>query len=157
MPRCPHRRTAKGSHASFDLGSVWLALAAAVFGGFALAGHLAVVIGYGFPLRPGFPVFIQIHGHLQLMGWAGLFVIGISLHFIPRLSSAPISQPRWISVLLWLIGLGLLLRLVCHSTLPYVHDGVWAVALRWTTATSGGARMDGCGDLPRPDGARGSG
>ena len=108
----------KARQAEFQVGYVWMALGVAIFGGFALAGHLGFVIGFNRSLGDGFASYIQIHGHLQLIGWAGLFIIGVSLYFIPRLSSVPISQPQWIPRLLWFIGIGLLLRFICHSNRP---------------------------------------
>lgn len=113
----------KAKQAEFQVNYIWLALVVAIFGGFALAAHLCFVMGFDRPLGDGFASFIQIHGHLQLVGWAGLFIIGISLHIIPRLSSIPISQPQWIQSVLWLIGIGLLLRFISHSVLPYLHSG----------------------------------
>ena len=127
----------RAKQAEFHVSYIWMALTVAIFGGFALAGHLCFVMGFDRPLGDGFASFIQIHGHLQLVGWAGLFIIGISLHIIPRLSSVPISQPQWIPRLLWLIGIGLLLRFISHSILPYLHDGFFFLLLSWITAASG--------------------
>ena len=127
----------RAKQVEFQVGYVWMALAVAIFGGFALAGHLAFVMGFDRPLGDGFASLIQIHGHLQLVGWAGLFIIGISLHVIPRLSSVPISQPQSIPRLLWLIGIGLLLRFISHSILPYLGNGFFFILLSWVTATSG--------------------
>jgi len=127
----------RAKQAEFQVNYIWMALAVAIFGGFALAGHLAFVMGFNRPLGDGFASFIQIHGHLQLVGWAGLFIIGISLHFLPRLSSVPISQPQWIPRLLWFIGIGLLLRFISHSLLPYLNNGFLFIFLSWVTAISG--------------------
>ena len=127
----------RAKHAEFQVNYIWLALVVAIFGGFALAGHLGFVMGFDRPLGDGFASLIQIHGHLQLVGWAGLFIIGISLHFIPRLSSVPISQPQLIPRLLWLIGISLLLRFISHSILPYLDNGFFFILLSWVTAASG--------------------
>ena len=127
----------RAKQAEFQVGYVWMALAVTIFGGFALAGHLAFLIGFNQSLGDGFASYIQIHGHLQLIGWAGLFIIGISLHFIPRLSSVPISQPQWIPRLLWFIGIGLLLRFISHPILPYLNNGFFFMVLSWITVTSG--------------------
>lgn len=127
----------RAKQAEFQVGYVWMALAVAIFGGFALAGHLAFLIGFNQSLGDGFASHIQIHGHLQLIGWAGLFIIGISLHFIPRLSSVPISQPQWIPRLLWFIGIGLLLRFISHPILPYLNNGFFFMVLSWIIVTSG--------------------
>ena len=127
----------RAKQAEFQVGYVWMALAVAIFGGFALAGYLAFLIGFNQSLGDGFASHIQIHGHLQLIGWAGLFIIGISLHFIPRLSSVPISQPQWIPRLLWFIGIGLLLRFISHPILPYLNNGFFFMVLSWIIVTSG--------------------
>ena len=127
----------RAKQAEFQVGYVWMALAIAIFGGFALAGHLAFLIGFNQSLGDGFASHIQIHGHLQLIGWAGLFIIGISLHFIPRLSSVPISQPQWIPRLLWFIGIGLLLRFISHPILPYLNNGFFFMVSSWITVASG--------------------
>ena len=127
----------RAKQAEFHIGYVWMALAVAIFGGFALAGHLSFLIGFNRPLGDGFASYIQIHGHLLLIGWTGLFIIGISLHFLPRLSSVPISQPQWIPRLLWLIGTGLLVRFISHSILPYFVKGIFFTVLSWITAASG--------------------
>jgi uncharacterized protein involved in response to NO len=110
------------AQAQFHLGFIRSALAIAIFAGFAIGAHLAAVIGLGFPLGKGFYSFIQIHGHLQLVGWAGLFIIGISLHFIPRLAGIPLSHPEWLNRILWLITAGLITRAIFHSHLPYVSS-----------------------------------
>jgi len=127
----------KTKQADFQIGYIWVALATAIFSGFAIGGHLAFVIGYNLPLGKGFLSFIQAHGHVQLVGWAGLFIIGMSLYFIPRLSSVPISQPQLIQLLPWLIAIGLLLRSVGHTTLPYIRGSVFFVPLNWVVAFSG--------------------
>lgn len=127
----------KAKQAAFQVNYIWMALAVAIFGGFALAGHLCVVMGFDRSLGDGFASLIQIHGHLQLVGWTGLFIIGISLHIIPRFSSVPISQPQWIPRLLWIVGIGLLLRFIAHSILPYVAKGFFFILLSWITAASG--------------------
>ncbi|MFQ5961319.1 MAG: hypothetical protein ACE5MG_07965, partial [Candidatus Methylomirabilales bacterium] len=98
----------KTRQAEFQVGYIWVALATAICAGFAIGAHLAFVIGFDFPLGKGFFSFIQTHGHLQLVGWTGLFIIGISLHLIPRLTSVPLAHPQWIPPILWLMAAGLL-------------------------------------------------
>ncbi len=123
--------------AEFQIDYIRVALATALFLGFAIGAHLSFVIGFDFPLGQGFYSFIQIHGHVQLVGWVGLFIIGISLHFIPRLAGVPIAQPKWLDRILWLIALGLLLRSLGHSILPYLVDRAGFVYVNWLVAVSG--------------------
>ena len=136
----------KRKQAEFRIGYIWVALATAILAGFAIGAHLAFVIGYDFPLGRGFYSFIQTHGHVQLVGWAGLFIIGISLHLIPRLASVPLSHPRWIPRILWLMAAGLLLRSIGHSVLPYLAGGdFFFIIVNWLVAGSG--LLEWCGIL----------
>jgi uncharacterized protein involved in response to NO len=132
-------------HAPFRAGFVWVALAVAIVGGFGLAAHLSVVIGFGYRLGPPFSALVQTHGHAQLVGWAGLFVMGVSLHFIPRLASAPLTRPRWVSAILWLMGTGLALRVVGQPALAYGAGPAPLESLRWLVVASGA--LEGVGVL----------
>ncbi|MBI4641759.1 MAG: hypothetical protein HY731_13770 [Candidatus Tectomicrobia bacterium] len=125
------------AQAEFHIGYIWVALVVALFAGFAIGAHLTFVISYGFPLGKGFYSFIQAHGHVQLVGWAGLFIIGVSLHFIPRLASVPVSQPQGIRWVLWLMATGLFLRSVGHSVVPYLTESSLFVPFNWVVASSG--------------------
>lgn len=124
-------------HAEFQIDYIWIALTTALLVGFTLGTHLTFVIGFDLPLGKGYHSFIQTHGHIQLVGWVGLFIIGISLHFLPRLAGAPISQLQWIRYILWLIAAGLLLRSVGHIVLPYLTRGNLFILLNWVIAGSG--------------------
>lgn len=122
---------------------IWAALTIAIFIGFAIGAHLSFVIGFEFQLGNGFYPFIQAHGHAQLMGWTGLFIIGISLHFIPRLAGAPIAQPRRLSFILWLIAGGIFIRSIAQSLLPYITKSIAFTPLLWLAAFSGIMEMLG--------------
>ncbi|MFQ5824907.1 MAG: hypothetical protein ACE5JB_12690 [bacterium] len=127
----------KTKQAKFQIRFIWWALGLAIFVGFALGAHVASIIGLNLPLGKGFYSFIQIHGHVQLIGWAGLFIIAISLHFIPRLVGVPISQPKRIEQVLWFIATGLILRSLGHTILPYLTESAYLIPLLWMVATSG--------------------
>ena len=45
---------------------------------------------------------IQVHGHWQLFGWVGLFVVGVAYHILPRLTGVPLPSHR---VAAWSWGL----------------------------------------------------
>lgn len=134
LPLVPDPKTRQ---AEFQIAYIWVALALAVFAGFAIGAHVAFVIGFDFPLGPGYYSFIQTHGHVQLVGWAGLFIIGISLHIIPRLASVPIAHPSWVPRILWLMAWGLLLRSVGHTVLPYLAGRIFFGPVSWIVAASG--------------------
>ncbi len=130
-------------HATFALDFIWVALATAIFIGFAIGAHLSFVIGFDFPLGKGFYSFIQTHGHLQLVGWAGMFIMGISLHFLPRLASVPIAQPQWLNRIVGLMAAGFVLRSVCHSFAPYLTESPSFAFVSWLVVASGALELCG--------------
>ncbi|MBZ0159932.1 MAG: hypothetical protein K8G79_07340 [bacterium] len=124
-------------YAEFRSGFIWTSLTTAIVGGFAFGAYLAVVIGYGFPVGQGFYALIQTHGHLQLIGWVGVFIMGISLHFIPRLASFPLPHPERMNRILWLMVPGLLLRAVGGAVLVSFEGSPIFVPLSWLVVVSG--------------------
>ncbi len=115
----------------FQISYIWAALAVAVFMGFAIGTHLSFVIGFDFQLGDGFVGYIQTHGHVQLVGWVGLFIMGISLHFLPRLAGVPITHQHWLKWILRLVTSGLVLRSVGHSIIPYIVGSRFFAPVSW--------------------------
>jgi uncharacterized protein involved in response to NO len=109
------------------------ALLLGVGGGFVLAAVLSTTQALGMPLGRWWVALAQAHGHLQLYGWAGLFVLGVLLHFLPRLRGTPLAFPQTIPWLLGLLVAGLLLRLGCQPLAALTGAATWRVGL----ATSG--------------------
>ncbi len=118
------------SHQPFRTAYIHAALAFAVFGGFSLGAHIALPMGFGWNLPPFYHIWVQMHGHLQLMGWTGLFIIGVSLYFMPRFLKVPLPDPA--SGPLILIAGGLVLRTAATFTLPYLEPGTPADLSIWT-------------------------
>ena len=118
----------------FRINYIWAAVLLAFFIGFAVGAHSISLIGFDLPLRNSFYSFIQAHGHVQLMGWTGLFIIGISLHFIPRLAGVAIARPERINWILRFITSGLILRSIAHCTIPYLQNSPF---LFWVNLANG--------------------
>ena len=87
------------------------ALLLGVGGGFALAAVLTLARLFHVPGALWWLATAQAHGHLQLYGWAGLFVLGVGMHFLPRLRGAPLAAPRAVP---WLLG-ALVASLICRA------------------------------------------
>ncbi len=71
----------------------------------------------------------QAHGHLQLYGWAGLFILGVAFHFLPRLRGAPLAIP-WLVP--WILGaqvIGLLFRAFSQPLFVATGSAVWSILL----------------------------
>ena len=110
------------SQLEFNFGFVRASVLLALTAGFAIAAHLSFTIGFDYQMSKGFYSFIQIHGHVQLLGWLGLMIIGISLHFIPRLAHSPIENPLRLRLILFFLTSGLTLRILAGSVLPYLQS-----------------------------------
>ena len=93
----------------------------ALSGGFMLGGLLLLLRAIGARGAVWQAAAAQAHGHLQLFGWGGLMVLGVGLHFLPRLVSVPLTQPRLVRPALWLLVAGLVLRATCQ---PALSDGL---------------------------------
>lgn len=99
--------------------------------GFVLASILSVTQALALPLGIWWPALVQAHGHVQLFGWAGLLVIGVALHFLPRLRGSPLAYP---GIALWALALlagGLTLRVIIQPLLALAAPGItsWRLAL----------------------------
>jgi hypothetical protein len=98
-----------------------------------LATLLGFVLGIHVPLgrllETGRPErtadLIQAHGQVQLLGFAGLFVIGMSLRLMPRFASSRVGFSGLLPLVLWLFAGGLIARAVL---MPWfygdVHSGL---------------------------------
>jgi uncharacterized protein involved in response to NO len=98
-------------------------------GGFVLATVLTVSPIFPVPLGVWWEAVVQAHGHLQLYGWAGLFVLGVTLHFFPRLCGAPLAGARFVYWLLGLIVVALILRAVSQPLQAMMPAAFWQVML----------------------------
>jgi uncharacterized protein involved in response to NO len=153
------------SQASFDRRYIWAACIMALSAGFAIGGHLTFVLGFSFRPGPGFTSFVQTHGHVQLVGWAGLLIMGISMHVMPRMAGVPLARPQWRGWILWLMVWGLGLRIVGHSLVAYLPPSPGRTMVLGALVVSGLLELTGiglyvglmrrtvvgiAGDVPRP-------
>ncbi|HUZ02041.1 MAG TPA: hypothetical protein VMU89_16970 [Thermomicrobiaceae bacterium] len=100
------------------MASVALALTA----GFGLGGGLFAIRSAGASADVWWTAAGQAHGHVQLFGWAGLTVLGVALHFLPRLRGANLAGPRLAWPALTLLLTGLVLRAVAQPLLALVGE-----------------------------------
>lgn len=98
-------------------------------GGFLLATVLTLARAFSIPLGAWWEAMAQAHGHLQLFGWAGLFVLGVAFHFLPRLRGTPLVVARLIPWLLSALVASLILRAICQPLLTWSPALVWRVGL----------------------------
>ena len=66
---------------------------------------------------------INAHGHAQIFGWVGLFVMGFAYQAFPRFKHTTLAHPRWAYSTLWLMLGGVIVRSVSEplaSAWPWV-------------------------------------
>lgn len=98
-------------------------------GGFVLAAVLSITQATRMVGGVWWAALVQAHGHLQLYGWAGLFVIGVALHFLPRLRGAPLAFPRLVPWVLGALVGSLLLRALAQPLVTITGAGIWRSGL----------------------------
>jgi len=98
-------------------------------GGFLLATILTISYALSLPLGTWWEALAQAHGHLQLYGWAGLFVLGVALHFLPRLRGTPLAGARLVPWLLGILTASLVLRAISQPALSVSPSSVWRIGL----------------------------
>ncbi|GHO91042.1 hypothetical protein KSF_010900 [Reticulibacter mediterranei] len=105
------------------------ALLLGICGGFLLATVLTITRILPVSLGTWWAALAQAHGHLQLYGWAGLFVLGVALHFLPRLRGTPLVAARLIPWMLVSISVSMILRAFCQPLLTVYPATIWRVGL----------------------------
>jgi uncharacterized protein involved in response to NO len=98
-------------------------------GGFVLASVLTLTRAFRVPSGVWWAALAQAHGHLQLYGWAGLFVLGVAFHFLPRLRGAGLAFPEAIPWLLAALVAGIIMRGASQPLLAASGQGIWVAGL----------------------------
>ena len=100
------RRDGDDRHVPFVAAS----LAFGVLGGFSLAVSLPIEVAIG-SVDISWVAHAQVHGHLQFLGFAGLFVVGMALRLMPRFGGGgDLQHPRAVRPLFLLLVFGMVCR-----------------------------------------------
>lgn len=93
------------------------ALSIALTAGFGLGLWLLLARVWGVTLfGANWLALVQVHGLLQLFGFAGLFAMGVALHAIPRFRGAPMIRSGLVWTIYLLTLAGLALRVIAQPT-----------------------------------------
>lgn len=87
-----------------------VACALALVVGFVLAMVLPGAAALSAPWGERWRALVQVHGQTMVLGWAGLFILGMAGRLIPRFSRMPLQRPVLLRAGLALIGGGVILR-----------------------------------------------
>ena len=58
---------------------------------------------------------VNAHGHAQIFGWVGLFVMGFAYQAFPRFKHTSLAHPRWAYASFWMMLTGLVVRSVAQG------------------------------------------
>ena len=106
----------------FVFGALFVALTAGF--GLGLVNLTRIALAKSFYEISG--VLKQIHGHAQIFGWVGLFIMGVALHAVPRMKMQPLRHVRTAKCCFILMLVGVLLRVLAQ---PLVRHAAGATAL----------------------------
>lgn len=139
----PRTRTGSPDEAAVWPLFVGASLGVATTAGFGLGGALFAVTALGWPIGRWWPAAAQAHGHVQLFGWAGLMVLGVGFHFLPRLAGGPRIPTRAARVVLGLLLTGLVARVLFQPSLAATPTGPMAPVLGGGLVASGALELAG--------------
>ena len=77
-------------HEPFVFAAIGIGLTAC----FGYAAIVVAALAFRWQLGTWWIALVQAHGHAQLFGWTGLFVLGVGLFFLPRLRGTTLAWPR---------------------------------------------------------------
>jgi uncharacterized protein involved in response to NO len=106
-------------YAPFVAGAIFIA----VFFGFPLGLMVAHTAAEGLTIGGRWPAWSQVHGHLQLVGWFGLFIVGMGYRLVPRFTAVKVRPPALVPLTFVLLASGLVLRTFAQ---PWASEGGFA-------------------------------
>lgn len=106
-------------------------VAGAIFFGLVLGVPLGITLAIAgaekSSLDGHWPALVQAHGHIQLMGWFGLFVLGMGYRLVPRFTGTRLRTTWPVPVTFALVACGLLLRVISQPWMDREPFGALAV------------------------------
>jgi hypothetical protein len=106
----------------FVFGALFVALTAGF--GLGLVNLTRIALAQSFYEISG--VLKQIHGHAQVFGWVGLFIMGVAFHAVPRMKMQALRHVRAAKCCFVLMLVGVFLRVTAQ---PLARHSVGAVGL----------------------------
>jgi uncharacterized protein involved in response to NO len=102
---------------------LYAALTISLTAGFGYGALMVGAVAVGMIPGAWWGAVVQAHGHAQLFGWVGLFVLGMGLYFLPRLRGARLQSAARIPYAFGLLAGGLALRVIAQPVLGFNPPG----------------------------------
>lgn len=127
---------------------VYAALGIALTAGFGYAAIIVAALAFKLPLGMWWIAMVQAHGHAQLFGWTGLFIVGVGLFFLPRLRGTTLAHIELAQWSLACLVAGIVLRALCQPLMAIAQASMPQGSLydalgRFGTMLSGGIELGG--------------
>jgi iron-sulfur cluster repair protein YtfE (RIC family) len=74
-------------------------------------------------------VLIETHGHTQIFGWCGLFIMGVSYFVLPRFYAVKLYSGRLANLSFFFMVIGILLIFVFRSLLPLLDSSFFKLLI----------------------------
>ena len=74
-------------------------------------------------------VLIETHGHTQIFGWSGLFIMGISYFVLPRFYAVKLYSGRLANLSFFLMVIGILLVFLFRTLLPLSNSSFFRLLI----------------------------
>lgn len=117
-------------------------IAGALFFGLALGFPLGILVAHALAqhatLDGRLPQVVQLHGHLQLQGWFGLFVMGMGYRLVARFTAVHVRPPWLVPLTFVLMASGLGLRAVAQ---PWADGAPYAALFAASGALEAAAAL----------------
>ena len=112
---------------------VLTSLAMAIGAGFVLAtlAPLSIVLQWGW--GASYTAVVQAHGQVQILGWVGLFIVGMAYRLMPRFWGRPLPAPAFVWTSLLALSASLILRMAAQPA----GEGVWQQTVLVTSGALG--------------------
>jgi hypothetical protein len=101
----------------FILSSLTIAVGAGFLLGTLVSFSIVLDWGWGRRYTP----LIQAHGQVQLLGWLGLFIMGMAYRLLPRFSGRPLAFP----IVVWASWATLLASVIVRLAAAALEAGAW--------------------------------
>jgi len=126
-------------HEPFILAALGIALTA----GFGYGAVLVASLAFGVIPGPWYAPTVQAHGHAQLFGWLGMFVLGMGLFFMPRLRGVSLKHTERLPYAFGLLVSGIILRTLTQPLAGWFEPAAFENILR--AAMFGAAILEAAG------------
>jgi len=110
---------------------VRLSLLCALLPGFGLATLMVSARMWSVPAGLWSLAAIQTHASALIMGWGAAMILGVALHFLPRLRGVKLAHPGCVNVLFWFLAAGLTCRVVGQPLLAALAPSGSGPSVAW--------------------------